>query len=627
MSFWNFSFKSNKTPADKSPASSAAHKVELIKPRKTRNWKPSISRSDIVFFLLAAGLIWLGAELGQSIYRHENPVSKDQADIVKNVERAKQGAKITLPIPARPGNIYARSRRSHVMVAGSRQVPSCFIDPKLLDNDQLADVTKKVSKILELDPNELLCWLNSKRSNRFVWVAREISPEQAQAVRDLKCRALGIQYEWIREYPNEKLAGTIIGFRQKDGQPGGGLELTAAKIISANDGKRVVHADARRRAIWADTELTVPPTDGGNVYISIDVNIQETLQKEVAAAVAEFDAKWGVGVVMNPWTGDILAMCSAPTYDPNQYNITHPSEMVNRAIGSPYEPGSVFKPIMAAAAVEDGTVTYQTMIDCEGGVYNAVKGGRISDHGNSYGPLSLWDVVVHSSNIGMAKLGEKMGNQRLWTIAHQWGFGQKTGVELPGETAGIIRKLEKWDGYSLRRIPFGQEISTSALQLTMAFSAIANGGLLMKPRLIQSVTDSEGNVVWSSKPGAVRRVLSPSVANQSLAVLQDVVQNGTGKNCKLENWTSWGKTGTAQVPGPKGYTDGAYTGSFVGGAPVEKPAVVCLISIYCPDRNIGYYGSTVAAPAVKRVLEKTLTYLNVTPDRVDEYPRPVATGR
>jgi cell division protein FtsI (penicillin-binding protein 3) len=281
----------------------------------------------------------------------------------------------------------------------------------------------------------------------------------------------------------------------------------------------------------------------------------------------------------------------------------------------PYEPGSVIKPIFAAAAVDAGLLTYETRIFCENGTYRARRGGRISDHGKSYGELSVADVVVLSSNIGMAKVGEKLGNERICAVARKFGFGRRTGVKLPGESGGIVRPLRVWDGYSTRRVPFGQEISVTALQLTMAFGSLVNGGLLLQPQLVDHVRDASGRVVWTRQPQVVRRVLSPAVAARTLNVLQQVVQRGTGKACRLERWSSFGKTGTAQVPGAGGYIDEAYTATFIGGAPAGRPKVLCLISIYRPDKSKGYYGSKVAAPYVKEVLRQTLSYMNVPADR------------
>ncbi|MBI5722816.1 MAG: penicillin-binding protein 2, partial [Planctomycetes bacterium] len=245
----------------------------------------------------------------------------------------------------------------------------------------------------------------------------------------------------------------------------------------------------------------------------------------------------------------------------------------------------------------------------------APRGGRISDHGNRYGLLSLADVVVHSSNIGMAKVGEMLGNKNLYAVAQRFGLDCPTGLELPGECGGILRKLEKWDGYSLRRIPFGQEISITALQLTMAFCSFANGGLLVRPRLIEAVRDPAGNEIYNSHVQVVRRVLSPQVATQSMLILQDVVERGTAKSAKSQLYTIFGKTGTAQIPGPGGYVPNAYVSTFVGGAPVSSPRLVCAISVYWPDTAKGYYGGKVAAPFVKNVLEQALSYLDVPPDR------------
>jgi len=283
----------------------------------------------------------------------------------------------------------------------------------------------------------------------------------------------------------------------------------------------------------------------------------------------------------------------------------------------PFEPGSVFKPVVVAGAVDAGVVSYQEEIFCENGLYNAPRGGRISDHGKSYGTLTITDGVVLSSNICMAKIGEKLGNEMIHRIVERFGFGQQTGIDLPGQSPGILRPLAKWDGYSMRRVPFGQEISATALQVTMAFCALANGGQLLRPRLVELVADNEGQVLYQSHKEVVRRVLSPPVAAQSLAVLEEVVRRGTGRACQMEQWRSFGKTGTAQIAGGGGYVEDAYVGSFVGGAPTSNPRVLCMIAIYRPDKHRGYYGATVAAPYVKQVLEHSLTYLGVPPDKAE----------
>jgi cell division protein FtsI/penicillin-binding protein 2 len=574
-----------------------------------------IRRHTVVFVLLGAALAGLGLRLGRAVYAYANPATPEFLARANYIEATQCGPKIILPLPAKPGDLYAKGRHNYILLAGSRQTPGCFVDPSLLDDEGLAAVCMKAAEWFGGDPSEYYAHICQRRGRKFAWLAREITPAQAEKVCAWKNRAVGIQYEWRREYPNGSLAGTLIGFRQKDGQPGSALEWAVREITQARPGQRVLFGDAGRRAIWSLREQTRQPLDGASVHLGLDLVIQASLQQAVARAVEKFDAEWGAGVVINPWTGDVLAMSSCPTFDPNHYNTATADQMLNRAICCPFEPGSVFKPIFAAAAVETGLASYQDKFFCENGVYHAHRGGRISDHGHHYGTLSLRDVVVHSSNIGMAKLGEKLGNPKQFEILHRWGFGEKTRLGLGGETGGIIRPLEKWDGYSLRRVPFGQEVSVSALQLAMAFGAIANGGELMRPRLVHVVSDANGRTLWRSRPESVRRVIRQDVAAQTLAVLRDVVERGSGKNCRLSRWSSWGKTGTAQIPGPGGYIDGAYVASFIGGAPIRKPAVVCLISIYRPDRKKGYYGGDVAAPYVKTVLEETLTYLHIAPDR------------
>jgi cell division protein FtsI/penicillin-binding protein 2 len=382
-----------------------------------------------------------------------------------------------------------------------------------------------------------------------------------------------------------------------------------------------VEADARRRAIWPVDEESRPPKDGGHVFLTLDATIQGYLDKAVRSAFETHKGKWATGIVIDPNTGTILAMCSYPNFDPNTFNTSSPDSRLCRAIAVPYEPGSAMKGVFAAAVVDAGLMTFDTKIDCMNGSYSAPNGGTVTDHGGPYGVMPLTDVVVHSKNVGMAKVGEKMGNPALYETARRFGFGQETGIELPGESCGIVRDLRKMDGYSLRRIPFGQEISVTGLQLAMAYGALVNGGTLYRPRLIDHITDATGNVQFQSKPTALRQVISPRTSQGILSVLQQVVERGTGKACQMDKWTSGGKTGTAQIAVGGVYPAGAFTSTFIGVAPASKqPALVCLISVYWP--HSGHFGAQVAAPYVKEVLEQTLPYLNVPPDKTE----PVVAG-
>ena len=537
--------------------------------------------------------------------------------------RARQAVRqqrMVIPLPARPGNIFAHALNRYVLLAGSKQVPSCYVDPGMISDSDLAEASIRVGEALGISPVEVQNTVMMRRPGRFAWVKHDITDSQAEKIQKLDIPAFGITYEWRRDYPNAALGATVLGFRRHDGVGGAGVELAQEKYLTAVEGKKIVLADAGRRPIWPVLEDSMLPQDGKHVFLCMDVAIQGYLQEAVVESLEKFKAKWGVGIVVNPNTGQILGMCSMPSFDPNEFATTPMERMTNKAICAPYEPGSAFKSIIAAAAVDDGVVNYQTPIFCENGTYIAPRGGRISDHGASYGELPLTDVIVYSSNIGMAKVGEKLGNRKLFGILGAFGFGRDTGIDLPGESPGIVRLLHKWDGYSTRRVPFGQEVSVTSLQLVMAYAAITNGGLLLKPRIVDFVNDASGRTVWRSQREVVRRVLKESTCEETLGVLQQVVERGTGKACKLDRWTSFGKTGTAQIPGQGGYIDGAFVGTFVGGAPVGRAEVLCLISIYWPNKSLGHFGATVAAPYVKKVLSRTLSYLHVPPDVSSEAP-------
>ncbi len=566
-------------------------------------------RYDLVFGLLALGLLGLIGRLAWIL----------RADGGHADRSAWRQHQMVIKLPGQPGNIFARAGYRYVLLAGSKQVPFCYADPLMVEDNKLNDLAVKAASAIGMSQAQVLGLLYARRDSSFVILKRDLTESQVRAVEALHLRPIQVDYEWQRDYPNGDLAATVLGYRRRDGTPGGGLEQSWDRnVLAATDGRKVVLADASRRAIWPVPAESEPPRNGRHVFLSIDTAIQGFLQDAVQQSVEHFGAKWGAGIMVQPYTGQILAMVSVPTFNPNDYGQYDQEVITNKTLCVPFEPGSALKPVFAAAVVDFGAMTYDTPVFCENGTYVAPRGGRISDHGASYGTLSLTDVVVFSSNIGMAKVGEKLGNQALYATAEKFGFGKETGIELPGESPGILRRLAKWDGYSTRRVPFGQEISVTPLQLTMAFTALSNGGWLLKPRVVDSIRDARGQTVWRSSRQVVRRALSQETSDQTVAVLKDVVLRGTGKGCRMERWTCFGKTGTAQIARNGVYVDGAFVGSFVGGAPVGRPEVLCLISIYWPDASRGHFGATVAAPYVRQVLERTLSYLNVPPDQPAE---------
>lgn len=644
------------------------------------NSLPGKWRYNFVFGTLVLICVGLAGQLALMLYE----AGPDCAKI------ARAGQRITINLPGRPGEIYFKTHQGFLNAATSKQVPGCFIDPQRLDEQQLREVLPALADALNMDtlalqdimlaqqdlawkwikdeltdqqieairqlnlpkqipagkieavclelsaiigddPQEIRKRYDSRRRAQFIWLKRNLAEEEVAAVEALKKEkrlgGLGIEYEWQRHYPNGTLASSVVGYVLKDGTPAEGMEAIVHKQLAATGGKRYNLGDAGRRHLVPLLESTKPPVNGSDVYLTIDTFIQAALEQAVSTSVQKHAARWGVGVVMNPHTGEVLAMCTMPTFDPNNFNKVPKADFrKNRCFTDPYEPGSAFKPLIAAAAVDAGIgIDWNTRFNCEGGTYSTRNGGTITDHGASYGLLSVTDIIVFSSNIGMAKIGEKLGNAALYEIVHRFGFGKRvplqlpTGTTWPGASAGIVRQpLRSWDGYSLLRVPFGQEISVTAIQLANAYCALVNGGELLEPRLIDSVLDASGkNVVWRGERKVIRRVLKPQTSRGAIDVMAQVVERGTGKACKMDLWTSFGKTGTAQIAKDGHYPERAFTSTFVGGAPASNPQLICVISVYWPTKG-GHYGSTVAAPYVKDVLERSLSYLNVPPDKTPD---------
>ncbi len=582
---------------------------------------PSSSvRINTIFLLLVLGMLALGLKVVHLVrHRKEAIVKFAQAQRLR-----------IIPLPARPGSIWGRSGTSYRQLADSRQVPLCFVDPAMvykLDSVNIDDLAADLAAVLSLDARTIREAIESRPDARYVVLKRELTDSESDAVRGLGVQAVaGISYEWKRFYPNGPLAANTLGFSYKGfgfnrselGSPdriGTGLELVMAPFVAKQDGWDTMLTDAPRRPIERVVDESLPAEDGADVFLTLDLTIQGYLEAALAEIAVEYTPEFVTGIIVEPRSGRILAMASFPTYDPNAFEEATPEARMDHVILSPYEPGSVFKPLITAAAVDKGHVTYATRIDCENGEYRPHRGGRITDHGQRYDMLSVAEIIIKSSNIGMAKIGAQMGNEQLYDTLMQYGFDTPTGIGLPAEGAGTVRALGDWDTYSTPRVPFGQEVSVTSLQLVMAFSALANDGQLMKPILVDRIVASDGSVVVDRQPEVVRQVVRPQVARESVDVMARVVEEGTGKRARSNYWTTFGKTGTAQVAGPGGYVDGAYVGSFIGGGPVGSPRVICLISVYKPDRTRGYYGGTVAAPYVRQVLEQTLSYLDVPPDR------------
>ena len=514
-------------------------------------------------------------------------------------------------IPIRPmrGNILDARLR---VLAGSDEVQSVFADPKRVEDAEAA--AGRVSRALGLDVGEVLMQLTDRPDRRFVWLKRRVSPEEAQAVRDLGLPGVALVNEGARVYPNRTLAAHVLGCVGIDEQGLEGIEQMFDERLRGREGEAYVLADRRRRPIWAEAGRFVPAEDGQHLVLTLDATVQGIAEEALAEAVTKFRAVSGTAIVMEPATGAILAMANVPTYDPNRYSDFPAEARRNRAVTDTFPPGSSCKPFIAAAALEAGVVKFGEVIYCENGYWAAAN---LHDASHRYGNLTFEEGVQKSSNIMMGKLGVRLGNERLHDTLVRFGFGRKTGVWLPGENGGVVFGLPRWTRLSTTRVAFGQEFAATPLQLVTAFAAIANGGKLVRPKILRGVLNSRGQAAADLEAAeVVGQAIQPKTARQMIdRVLVGVVEQGTGKACRIPGYRIFGKTGTAQKVDPetRAVSHTRYMASFLAGAPADNPRVVVGVIVDEPDKSIGYYGGTVAAPVAKRILEQVLPYLGVRP--------------
>ena len=525
----------------------------------------------------------------------------------------------TAPIhlPSRRGDIYdCRGRR----LAGSIQVPSVYADPSMIGD--IEDTAAKLQQALDVPAAELATVITAHKDKRFTWLRRRVTDEQAEKVKSLRLPGIVIEHEPFRSYPNGPIAAHVLGFVGADQQGLSGVELQYDEKLRGTDGYKICTKDAAGRILSLVPNGYQPARDGNNLVLTIDSFIQSIAEQYLQEPVDQYQAQAAMCIVSEPDTGQILAMTCRPTFDPNHYRDAPESALQNRALIGPFEPGSIFKPLVMSAAVQENLAHPGEIIYCHDGAY-VVGSRRLRDH-NPYGNLTLEQIIGKSSNIGMAIIGERMGNPLMWHYLTQYGLGAKTGIDLPGEDVGILLPLRKWTRFSTDSIPMGQEVAITPIQILMAFNAIVNGGTLVQPTITRAITTPEGSVITDRRePKTVRKVLDPAVSEYMTNVmLKGVVNEGTGTKARLLRWQAVGKTGTAQIArhGGGGYEPDAYVGSFICAAPAEHPRVSVAVMLFRPNKRIGYYGGTVSCPAAGKILGATLDYLNVPDDAV---PPPV----
>lgn len=564
--------------------------------RNAKAPKTNLKRFGLVVALFAFWGAGIGARL---VYLQ---TTQHESLLTKAIEQRQRERK-TKPLR---GSILDRQGRE---LAITLEVESLWIDPTEIENPEA--VSYRIANLIGEKPKTLLSNINdAKQSNRrFMWLARELDREAAQKIRETDIPALHWQKEQKRFYPHGKLAAQVVGFASRDDVGQAGIEMTQDKILRGEPNEILEERDGKGRVLET-TELDAGKTPR-NVTLTLDYAVQYRVEQALAAGVQAARAKGGTAVVLNPKNGEILAMATAPTFDPNTPAEVKPEMLQNRAVQSLFEPGSTFKLVTYASALEEGAAHLSDTINASAG-FIKIGDRRISDS-HAYGaPMTLTEALARSSNVAAVTIGQRVGKEKLHEYVKRFGYGSPTGVELPAETRGRVSPAEKWTADSIASVSIGYEISVTSLQSAAAYAAIANDGIRVQPHLIKEVREENGEIYSEAKPES-RRVVSQETARTMRQMLESVTEEGTGKKARIDGYSSAGKTGTARKYDPERgrYASGKYVGSFVGFAPADNPAVVIAVMIDEPSGT--FYGGDVAAPIYREIAEQVLPELNVVP--------------
>ena len=566
-------------------------------------WRDTLKRR-LVF---AAGLmaVWVAVVEARLVYlqifRH--------ADLTARAARQQSD---TLPTPAKRGDIL--DRRGHLL-ATSVDVDSIYAVPSEIDNgdETVAKLCDAIGDCSARDRDALTERLKNQRSH-FAYVRRQVSPQAARQVAALNLQGIAFIKESRRFYPNKELAAHLLGYVGVDGDGLEGLEWAYDSQIRGKAGTVLIHTDARRHVF---SRFERPPTAGSTIELTIDEYLQHVAERELHAGVAAHRARAGTAIIMNPRTGEILAMANEPTFNPNTYRDARETDRRNRAVQDLYEPGSTFKIVTASAAIEEKVMPIDAMIDTGPGFIRI--GNTIVDEyrGQHHGVLSFREVLVKSSNVGAIKIGFNVGVERLSRYVSLFGFGRRVSPDFPGESPGIVWKPEQWTDRALASVSMGYQVAVTPLQVAAAFSAVANGGEYIEPRVLRAVyRDGRRYVVT---PKTIRRTISRDTAATVTTIMEDVVDHGTAKLAQIDGYTIAGKTGTASKLDRRPLLGSENNASFAGFVPSRNPEVTIVVVIDAPHLN-GSSGGVVAAPIFQRIAETTLRHLGVGPTINPEPP-------
>ncbi len=494
------------------------------------------------------------------------------------------------------------------LLALDLSVRNVVADPKtILEHGHLQFAGVHLARLLQLDPAMVFARLN-RPGRRFEYVKKYVPDETVQQIQRLQLKGVFFEEASARYYPKGAMFCHVVGFSNLEGIGSAGVEQRLDAYLRGRPGLRISERDGHRRELYSRRSLDIAPQQGADVFLTLDQNVQYIVEKALDAAVQEHQAKGAWAIVQRVKTGEILAMACRPAYDPNQYRQTPLDMMLNRAIGHVFEPGSTFKVGVIAAALNEGVVRPEDVFDCENGSW--VYAGRILRDYHPYGRLSVADIIKKSSNIGAAKIAMKLGEKRLESYLRAFGFGRPTGVDLPGEEAGILHDRSKWSALSISRIPMGQGVGVTSLQMLNLLCCIANNGYLMKPAIVQRMVDAQGRTIMEFAPEVAAKPISEDTARLMTRLLARVTEEGgTGTRARVAGFRVGGKTGTAQKAVAGGYSDDCNVASFMGFLPAEDPEIALIVVVDEPQPL--HTGGLVAAPVFQEIAAQAVRYLDV----------------
>ena len=542
-------------------------------------------RALIVFFSLFIMFILLSVNLfNLQVTKHEKyKFLAERQQNATDVIRAQRG--------------FIRDRNNDILAITNDDI-SFYVDTRMLKEGEAEKIANKFSKIFGKDKKYYLGLIKSGKKN--VCIEKKASKDKALLVGEFTIDALYKTEDYSRIYPYGSLASHVLGYVNKKSKGIAGIEKQLNDELTGENGYRAIERDVLGRMVSVNDELSKQPISGKNIVLTINKNYQKILEEELSKGLEFYEGKSAAGIIMDPNNGEILAMTSLPSYDPANYNLFPDSTLRNRVLTDTYEPGSTMKSVVMSILLEEGLVREEEEINTENGKYR-IRGATIRDE-HKYEKLNVKEILEHSSNVGIVKLSDRIDENSFYKYLRDFGFGNKTSINLPGETAGLLKKPDSYSGISKSFISHGYEISVTPLQVISAFSALVNGGNLYSPIIIKNIVDSKGNIVESNKANRIRSVISETTSNKIKEFMIGVVEEGTGTAAQLDNVLVGGKTGTAQKLINGKYTNKAHNSSFVGFFPADNPSVICLILVDSPQK--GKYGGQVAAPIFNKVAKR-----------------------